>query len=145
MTARGQNSSRVVGQLHHHLQIVWWVATFCVWQSSIVCLLNSWFKAWDATSPISALRFHGKTLIGKFALLCSELMGSNAFLVGGKYWVLDIANKWIVWVQKERRLWIRHGMWKKASQTCAFVHGKAKPTLRLWIRHGIEEWNMVCL
>ena len=35
MAACGQNSSRVVGQPHHHLQIVWWVATFREWQSSV--------------------------------------------------------------------------------------------------------------
>ena len=146
-TVCGQNSSGVVGQLHNHLQLYGdWPRFVCdSHQCVFVCLLNPWFKARDATSPIWALRFHGKTLIGKFALLCSigkfallcsELLGSNAFF--GWWQVLSVyRNKWIVWVQKERRLWIRHGMWKKASQTCAFVHSKAKPTLRLWIRHGI--------
>ena len=105
MTASVQNSSRVVGQLHHHLQFHGeWPHFVCVTVIN-VCVLNSWFRPGMPHRLSGPYVLNGNTLIGNFALQYLELVVSKAFLVGGKYWLFDIANKWIVWVQKEQSLW----------------------------------------
>ena len=127
--------------------IVWWLATFRVWQSS-VCVCACWILDLGPgchiayLGPAFSLRFHGKTLIGNFDFAVLGAYGFERFFVWWQVLSVWYRNERIVWVQKDRRLWIRHGMWKKASQTCAFRawQGKANPTPvnSTWDR--IEEW-----